>query len=347
MTKFKHIVLLVLVALLLSAACAKVPSGPGQATVAIRASIEGAPAATKGLVNFAKNDTYGIFTCIHEETDTPAAFAQFRPSLWNAQAYLSGGKWNYKNVVSYATGDLFSTGSGKFILVGRTDNAYADLYAYAPWTQDAYLSGPEAIPFGRQADLKYAIQNTVNGNQALDPASDAELTATFHFRRVMACIAFDFTFNTPNNTTMRVDLVSIKDMDAGGGAVLYTGGKFNAISGAVYDLQSTEELTTNLGWCTVGKDGGSFNLCIVPTEVTADDELVFTFVSGGFTLPPFKLKASQVMHSKANPGDPDVFGFKAGYKYTFHFLLDNYVRFNGFDIQPWGAPEDLPNHGVI
>ena len=59
---------------------------PTAAAVDIRAAIEGTPAATKGLVNFASYDTYGIFTCIHEDTDAPTAFAQFRPSLWNVQA---------------------------------------------------------------------------------------------------------------------------------------------------------------------------------------------------------------------------------------------------------------------
>ena len=343
----KHKVLPVLVALLLPTACSKVPSGPGQAAVDIRAAIEGTPAATKGLVNFASYDTYGIFTCIHEDTDAPTAFAQFRPSLWNVQASAQPGRWSYKNVADYATGDLFSAGSEKFILMGRNDKACADLYAYAPWTKGAYASGPEAIPFSRQTDLMYAEQNTVNANRGLDPASYSELSADFHFRRVMACLTFDFTLDSPDNTTMRIDLRSIQDMDPAGGAVLYTGGKFNAITGELYDLRPAETLSTDLGGCTVIPAGASFNVYLVPTEVTADDELVFTFVSGGHTLPPFKLKASQVLHAKADPGDPDVSGFRAGYKYTFHFRLDNYVRFDGFDIQPWGDPEELPFHGVI
>jgi hypothetical protein len=158
----------------------------------------------------------------------------------------------------------------------------------------------------------------------------------------MAYLVFDFTLDTPNNTTMQVNLVSIKDADTSGGAVLYTGGKFNAITGTLYDLNTAEELTANLGYCTVGDGGGSFGICLVPTDVVADDELVFTFNSGGFKLPPFVLKMNQVRHS-----DGTTYGFKAGYKYTFHFHLDNYVRFSGFDIQPWGAEEDLPYHGVI
>ena len=337
----------VFVALLLAVACAKVPSGSGQAVVAIRATIDDAPVGTKGFVNFSTNDTYGIFTCVHEDTDAPSQFARFRPSLWNAQATLSGGKWLYRNVADYDTGDLFSAGSEKFILMGRNDNAHADLYAYAPWTKDAYTTGPEAIPFARQTDLKYAAQNTANGNRSLDPASNSELSADFHFRRVMACLVFDFTLDTPDNTTMRIDLTSVRDMDPSGGAVLYTGGKFNAITGELYDMNPAETLTSGLGWCTVGDLGGSFSICLVPTEVVADDELEFTFTSGGFKLPPFKLKVAQVLHAKADSGDPDVYGFRAGYKYTFHFLLDNYVRLDGFDIQPWGDPEELPYHGVI
>ncbi len=327
-------------------ACTKEPSSAGSTggsqVVDIRASIQGESAPTKATwVNFGNTATYGIFTCIHEDTSSPTEFATFKPSLWNAQAQMSGG-WKYKNVASYTDGTLYSEGSSSFILMGRNDGKLADFYAYAPWSQTAFLTGPRNIPFNRSTDLMYATENTTNANRGKDPASLSALTADFHFQRVMACLRFEFTLDTPDNTTMSVSLNSIQDNDpAGGTAVLYSGGVFDAITGAFVSKTETDRLT-GLGSCQVSGGGGAIQFTLVPTEVSVDDELTFTFYSSTHMLPPFVLKASQVLHS-----DGITHGFQAGYKYTFHFTLDNYVRLDGFNIQTWGDPEDLSYHGVI
>ena len=344
---------LLFVGLLAMAGCAKDPSfagasssfagstGESQTVVDIRASILGEAAPTKATwVSFGDKATYGIFTCIHVDTSSPTEFANFKSSLWNVQAQMSGG-WKYRNVASYADGALYSEGSASFILMGRSDEKLADLYAYAPWTQTAYAAGPRNIPFDRSTDLMYATENATNANRGKDPASVSTLTADFHFQRVMACLRFEFTLDTPDNTTMSVSLNTIQDNDTAGGAVLYTGGVFDAITGTFVSKTETDKLT-GLGSCQVGSGGGAIQFTLVPTEVTADDELTFTFYSSTHMLPPFVLKASQVLHS-----DGITHGFQAGYKYTFHFTLDNYVRLDGFNIQTWGDPEDLSYHGVI
>ena len=90
----------------------------------------------------------------------------------------------------------------------------------------------------------------------------------------------------------------------------------------------------------------AFALLLVPTEVLADDELTFTFSCGSHVFPPFVLKREMVLHAKADPGDPDIYGFQAGYTYTFQFTLDNYVRFDGFSISDW-TDEELDSHRQI
>lgn len=325
-----------------------------QAVVNIQASLDETP-GTKALVNFSSNVKYGIFTCISVDNpapNTPATpYERFKPSIWNAQADGAGTSWTYRNVASYSTGDLYSSGGSKFVLLGRNDNLTADLYAYAPWTLSAYESGPTAIPFSRETDLMYAVQNVANENRNLNPASPSDLSASFHFKHVMARLRFHFRLKN-DNTTMGISLASIKDNNpAGGTVVLYSSGKFNAINGTLNDLTSVEELTGfgNQGTCTVTYNAdpavynGAMTITLAPTPVSEDDELTITFKSGAITLPPFVLKKEQVKHS-----DGSTYGFKAGFIYHFYFTLDNYVHFDGFNIQEWGDREDNTlTHGVI
>lgn len=352
--------ILSLMMLVLLASCTRMDpdsSGLPQAVVDIRASLDESVPETKALVDFSSATEYGIFTCISMD-NVPAPttpYETFKPSIWNAQARGSGSTWTYKNVASYATGELYAAGGNVFILFGRNDNLTADLYAYAPWKQAAYNTGPTAIPFSRNENLMYAVQNTSRANNNLNPASLGSLSANFDFRHVMARLIFRFRLQN-DNTTMSVALSSIRNnAPAGGTAVLYTSGTFNAIDGSLNDKHATDELT-NVGSCTayytddpaVYHAQSAIDFTLVPTDIAVDDELTFIFSSGGFKFPFFVLKRDWVKHAKANPGDPDVYGFKAGYTYTFYFTLDNYVRFDGFNIQSWGdLEEDTLTHGVI
>ena len=335
---------------LLIACTALEPAAP-QAVVDIQASLDQVSPETRALVNFPERIQYGIFTCISaDNVPAPATnYEQFKPSIWNAQADGYGTGWTYKNVASYATGELYSTGGNSFILFGRNDSQTADLYAYAPWSLAAYTSGPTAIPFTRDKDLMYATENTVRANHNLNPASGSPLNASFSFRRVMARIVFRFRLLN-DNTTMGITLASVKNNHpAGGTAVLYTSGKFNIIDGSLNDLQSADVLS-NVGSCTayytadpaVYDSRSAIAVNIVPTAISEDGELTFSFTSGGFTLPTLLLQKEWIKHN-----DGVTYGFQAGYTYTFYFTLDNYVRFDGFNIQEWGVMEDTLIHGVI
>ena len=320
-----------------------------EAVVDIRASFLDVQAETKATMgDFANDADYGIFACISVfNSPAPASpYMLFKPSLWNSKARKENGVWKYHNVSNYTTGALYSDGasSTKFVLQGRNDDKTADLYAYSPYTLAAYVSGPTAIPFTRVQDVRYAVQNSSNANCDLDPASGTLLSATFSFRRMMSHLKFVFTLDTQDNTVMDVALVSIENKKpTGGSAVLYTGGTYNAITGTFNSgMETADVVTSGLGHCSVGSSGGSIGINLVPTPISVDDEWIFTFRSGAYTLPPFVLKKAYVEHSDHS------FGFLAGYEYTFHFTLDNYVRFDGFNIQSWGdLEEDTLSHGVI
>ena len=73
--------------------------------------------------------------------------------------------------------------------------------------------------------------------------------------------------------------------------------------------------------------------------MSVDDELSFIFeLAGGESFLPFVLKKDFVEH-EAGSG---IYGFQAGYTYTFNFTLDNYVYFDGFSVNEDWESLDLP-----
>lgn len=331
---------------LAAGACSKQPRPVGslrEAPVDIRVSMDGESEATKALVDFANGSYYGIFACIHE--DSPSVFAPFKSSVYNARAKKVSGKWLFDYVGTASPGALDATNASSFVLLQRTDDKTADLYAYAPWIQDAYLPsvGPTRIPFkvSEQKDLMYAEQNLTNANGSLDPATMSPLSATFHFKHAMARLVFKFrVLNVPTN--YRISSVSIARTDDAATTHLYTSGTFNAITGALdceegtnadgkHILAVPKELTVD------STTPAALAVLLAPTEV-ADDELSFTFTVNGQKLQPFVLKKDFVEHETGS----GIYGFQAGYTYTFNFTLDNYVYFDGFSVNEDWESLDLP-----
>ena len=330
--------------LLALSACSK-PAGEArrESVVEVTTAVEGASATKGPLVGYA--ESYGIFACLHE--DVPTAFEPFKASTYNV--YARGGSFNY--VADPANGTLEGSASGKFVLTSRGDvNESADLYAYAPWKQEAYLNGPTRIPFTTGADVMYAVQNLsdyVPGpspdkkNTDLNPALDTPpLKATFYFRHMMARLVFKFTLkNEP--TLYDLTRITVRDNDpAGGTAKLYASGTFNAVTGTFNpDLVETAEnervVTEHYSEIVSETTPMTVSMLIVPTPVSVDDELSFIFeLAGGESFLPFVLKKEHVRHGDGS------YGFRAGYTYTFNFTVDNYVYFNGFTIDETWSPAD-------
>ena len=340
---------IILLLMLFLPACTREPvTRPGgEAVVRILPSLAEMPAATKGPVTgtvFPDNGTYGIFVCERGSTTTA-----HKPNSWNIRARYSNDadSWNYYYAGDFSTGATTAASCENITLTVREDGAAADLYAYAPYTQNAFLSGPEAIPFtiaGRvndQADLMYAVENPdPAANTDLDPGSGGELTARFSFRHVLSLLAFQFRLVNGASSYSLTDIgITLRDPDADGvtTARLYTSGTFNALTGAVNPggtVSDSMNISFSPYYPTVNSADrpATAYLLLVPTEVD-DDELVFTFTMNGQTLQPFVLKRAHLLHD-----DGVTSGFQPGCKYTFHFTLDNYVCFDGITVsRDWTA----------
>ena len=333
-----------MLAVLLAAACTKQPAGEQGAVVEIRTAVEGAAGDTKAIItgtdfpswNDRADDprgTFGIFSCVHE--DVPSEYAAHKPTTYNMRGYKSGSSLRYHYVSTVGSGTLEGEYSNRFILTQRKDDKTADLYAYAPWTADAWESGPTAIPFEtvKQWDWMYAVENNRpyltpidandRENSDLDPAAGTDLKAAFYFRHAMAQVRFEFRLlNTPTDYLVR--LVSVTRSS---GAPLYSAGTFNAITGALENLEETDSLTPDLHEWIRSTSPTAISVLLVPGEIGPGDELTFTFSANGQVLQPFVLTRDRVAH-----GDGVNFGLKAGYTYTYHFTMDNYVFFDGFTV---------------
>jgi hypothetical protein len=335
-------ILPVAVLLVAAPACTKQPAGEQGAVVDVRLAVDGAP-GTKGVITGTDfpnwngredypTGTFGIFSCVHE--DVPSEYAAHKPSTYNMRGYKAVSTLRYNYVATTGSGALEGEYSSCFFLAQRQDNKTADLYAYAPWTADAWTSGPTAIPFQtvKQWDWMYAVENerpyltpidaNDQENSDLDPAG-TDLKASFYFRHAMAQVRFEFRLlNTPTDYLVRLESVTRSS-----GAPLYSAGTFNAITGALENLEETDSLAPDIAEWVRSTSPTALSVLLVPGEIGPTDKLTFTFTANGQSLQPFVLTRDRVAH-----GDDVNFGLKAGYTYTYHFTMDNYVFFDGFTV---------------
>ena len=343
--------------LVAASACSKQsPVGEQRAVVDIRVAVDGTPGQTKSVItgtdfpnwNSQLDDpvgTFGIFSCVHE--DFPSEYAAHKPETYNARACKTSSGLRYHYVAASGGGALEGEYSKRFILTQRNDDKTADLYAYAPWSADAWASGPTAIPFEtvKQWDWMYAVENIrpyltpIDGNDRensdLDPAR-SDLKAAFYFRHVMARL--DFTFHLQNApTTYDISLVSITRSD---GAHLYASGTFNAITGKLENLVESDSISPSVAFVRVSTTREYvIRVLLVPETFESNEKLTFLFRANGENgqlLQPFILTRDRVAH-----GDGVTYGLQPGYTYKYSFTLDNYVFFNGFSVDTeWTTPTD-------
>jgi len=325
----KRTVLSIAAVLWILASCTKgfAPAAGREAVVHVHAVISSRDEASKGPVygtSFGDRETYGIF--VSRSGSTTDAH---KANSWNIKAVYSSGSaaWTYYYVDETATGKVSAAGYGNVTVTERPDAETADLYAYAPYSQAAYLSGPEAIPYdvSAQTDLMYAVENTSSANQGLDPDSPEELEASFTFRHAYALLAFKF--DLAHDAPALFNGVTVSLAEGAGTARLYRSGTFNATTGTFNDdgvEVSSLDINSSFGF---RKQNEAYaGILLRPTDV-ADGELVFRIRINGQPTQPFVLKRSYLLHD-----DGVTYGFQPGYRYTFHFTIDNYVCFDGFSI---------------
>lgn len=363
----RSIQLLLLLPLLWAAGCQKEASTPGSETtgkpgekpVHIRTAIANPSKATKAVIlgtTIPDGFSYGLFVCNEGETDENN---KHKDNSWNLKAsYKAGadgndGKWTYQYVDNMKNGSLTPSFYDNITITAREDQKKADLYAYSPYMEGAYLSDPTAIPFsfanGSQSDLMYAVENAGTDNKGLDPLrEDVEtLPAHFTFKHALALLVFEFKLknhiSSTNTSNYILKQITVNNKKFGTSvAKLYKEGTFNAVDGSFSSDSDVNSLEVSANNLTIqhrddGPDGIAY-LLLVPTDLE-DDELEMEFnlsSTDDVKLPPFVLKKEDLKHIDG------TYGFQGGYKYTFHFTLDNFLYLNGVTISDeWTEGEEL------
>lgn len=318
------------------------------AVVIVTTNIAQQGVATKYPVmgtSFGNNQDYGIFVCQHGSTsEAHKSNSKNLKAKYNSDTPA----WEYYYVSDLSNGSISSTIYDNLTLSSRADDATADLYAYAPYNQSVYSSGLSAIPYkiSEQKDLMYAQENLTNANSNLDPESVSPLSATFTFKHAFALLEFririlnqtpgaDYYATTDPNLN-RITL-TVNPEIVSNTARLYTEGTLNALTGTITGVTEESSISfsgdvlSSTHYTMLSTSARSFYLMLVPFEIEEDNQLFFTFRVGGQDLQPYYLQKNDVKH------DDDTYGFQVGYKYIFNFSIDNYVRFDGFEIGVWEA----------
>ena len=295
--------------------------------------------------------TFGLFICDHHASSGPNPYREHSPQYNNIKAERRNSQWMY----SYAGYKAFPT---IFVLEKKDENDVpikADIFAYVPYLPD--IKTPESIPFNinEQKDLMYAVENNDPAkNKEIDPAaSGTEVDIPLTFAHAFALLEFNILlkneqYNHPdgNGTAIRNYLSSIQVRKNGNMNAddihLYSTGMMNAIDGSLSSLQEASYLDFSKG--NIGIDNNKVSggrrmitarMLLVPAEPD-DDEYIFSFTFDKSTInTEFVLKKEHLRH-----GTTDQFGLKAGYKYTFNFELDNYIRFKDVSFGEWSTVEE-------
>lgn len=331
-----------LMALLASLCACTKDGGMGDATdrkesvtLRIHSDVQAQAAATKSE-SMMNDGNIGLFVCKHSEP--PYVFDSYDKGMNNMAASVKGGTWSFcfsGSTVSYP----------ELVITAKRDDEEnsitADVFAYAPYNGSA--SNLESIPFKLAdcgPDLMYARENADTGaNKDIDPCAVDELgrkiedvDVELHFRHVLSKLQFKFekvnmNYNHPDGGDTAGLSIGKITLSVQNGGKLYSSGRFNAMTGVLYDLQTTNSLTF-----------GKTEFVIVPTQAGdeyKDDQYVFSFTIDGKELPSdsskFYLKRSQIMHHDGS----GLCGFQPGYIYTFNFKYDNFVRLKGIEIDDW------------
>lgn len=343
--------------------------GPGPVSSAetvelnVSTNVSGVESVTKST-SLMQSGIIGIFVCDHHE-GSGNPYTPHANGMDNIKATLttrgSTQSWMFK----------FSNMTSEFptlVLTAKKDAAenpiLADIFAYYPYADT--VRTPAAVPFKAgidstqlsfgtnfrpelYRDLMYAEENassTVNKSidpQAKDPETGEKLETVdvpFTFRHALARIRFNVTvnnsqYNHPDGdkaTSFTLNSVILRKKSGH----LYGSGVMDAITGELSDLVEVSKLSVAYNTKTNSTMPYANIVPTQPGEDYVDGDYEFRFVIDGVEIgTPFVLLREHLRH-----GDSDVYGFLAGYEYTFNFVYDNFVRFTGVEIGEWEVETD-------
>lgn len=300
-----------------------------------------------GYMAMPSGSTFGLFICKHS-TATPNPYEEHSADYNNIEVYRYSSSWQYTyggrtESSMYIILQKEMNDKGQVIIDenGEETIIEADMFAYAPYKSG--VASPEYVPFNikNQEDLMYCIENIdPDKNKKINPRTIAEATAPgqtpsyqaqFSFKHLLTLLEFNFTMK--NNSGTYSTLTNIKVEKGNESAVLYTSGSMDALSGRLENLSQDGTLSVSQNSdIYANSKGGKAYLMMVPNEDYKDDDYIFEFTFNGISLTNsrFVLKKEYLRH-----GTSDEYGLKAGYKYTFNFIIDNYIHFKNIEVGQW------------
>ena len=322
------------------------------------------------------NSTFALWICEHHAgsyTDGSNPYTEYALRYNNIQASRSDAGWsyNYYGYTGFPTLYILPKDDDRN---GVTD-INADIFAYSPYQASAT---PESVPFtiAGAVDVMYAAENGVD-NLDIDPANipagprynpDGPLGRTLQvpltFTHALALLEFEFRlrnseYNHPDgdSTANPYTLDYIRIRRSVGGHPLYVSGTMNAMRGGELSglVPAADDMLTVSGAALrplyndrslgVYPDPNQpvpakAYLLQVPSQTGdtyADGDYTFEFKFSGQEFPvTFTLLTDHLKSS----GETEFSGFRAGTKYTFHFVIDNYVHFEGLPVGEWETVEE-------
>ncbi|MGN0191337.1 MAG: fimbrillin family protein [Candidatus Cryptobacteroides sp.] len=286
--------------------------------------------------------TYGLFICKHSES-TPNPYSAHSTNYNNIQVSKTGASsWNF-TYGSRTDESMYILRQSETDAEGNEQTVKADIFAYAPY--DKTVTSPEMIPyqFSLQSDLMYAAQNMTGDYKGIDPETAAPnpYPVNLVFRHALALLEFNFRLknNVAGFAGASLSKITVTAGNETPKENLYTDGTFNSVDGTV-----TGSVTGELSIDIINAQLSSANpsvkayMLMMPTSDYEDDDFKFTFHFDNveITTSPFLLKREHLEHS-----DGTTYGLQAGYKYSFNFVLDNYLHFSGVQTGEW-TTEDEP-----
>ena len=286
--------------------------------------------------DFKKGETFGLFIYRHDTYTAYHNASDIDIKAMKDNTYTDGWKYAFGASSNYTP----------VLYLGASDTS-ADIYAYAPWMTTtvsstySYISSITGINYmvygtnnshypDDQLDLMWAIQNAFSTNKNIT-ADNEDKTVTLNFRHALSRIYINVKLaQAPVNGNTPVTLTRIDIQGKDAQSKLYGKGVFNAATGEFTDYTRASSLyfvpQKDITLSASEYKGMSFLL--IPAELEDDEFEIALWFNSVRCRVTYKIKASDVLHS-----DDETKGLQPGYKYTFNFLLDNYIHFAGVTIE--------------
>lgn len=322
--------------------------------------------------------SYGLFICRHHDgsyTDGSNEYREYALAYNNIKAERNT-DWYYTYFESSNLKELLLWGSDEDH--DNVTDYNADIFAYAPYVEGMETPEAIPFSISGARDVMYASQNSDTAvNKDIDPATAGTGTAPrvlevpLTFCHALSLLEFDITLKNPQtNHSIAIDPVTGQQITMAVNASkgysldyiriersssahhpLYVSGKMNAMTGgSLSGLVAAESVTVsganlnkhynpNGGVTAIVNSTARAYVLQVPSQdgdaAYEDDDYIISFKFAGQDFPVrFFLKKDHIKHS-----DGTTYGFQPGYKYTFNFVIDNYVHFDGLNVGEWEEVE--------